>query len=288
MIGYLEANSPPLVFIVPLLFVGAICFASRRWKSGAVVIAIGLTTLVVRGGYQWRSSSKKHDLRILSWNVKRGTEGFARLKRSIVQADADILVLVDSDTEALNSGLPAYLKTQLPEYKFVRVGQMGIGSRIPIISSRSVASPRGLSTRPFLECTIQVKGARVRVIAAHLSRPSLTKIALGNLAEVTRSYEKRRAQVSSLLKFASESKEPTLLCGDFNLTPRTDDYRRIAGSFQDSFKQAGKGAGWSFPQPFEVMRLDYIFAQGLSPVRAEFTGDGASDHLAFVADFTLN
>ncbi|MEQ1823473.1 MAG: endonuclease/exonuclease/phosphatase family protein [Fimbriimonadaceae bacterium] len=287
LIGYFEANSPPLVFIAPIFFFGGWCLLKKQWKWGCAAVAIGVIAMFGRGGFQWGRTSADRDLRVLSWNVMRGVKGFDQLKATILAANPDVMVLVDSDTESLNSELPAYLAANFPSYKFVREGQMGIGSRFPVISTQFVSSPEGLRTRPFLECVLNVNNKPLRVIAAHLSRPRLTGLLKWDFSDVRNSYRKHRAQVTRLLEFADSNQTPTLLSGDFNMTPRTEDYDRIATKFKDSFAEAGKGCGWSFPQPIEGMRLDYIWARGLTPVNTEFSGHGASDHLAFIADFKL-
>ncbi len=287
VIGYFESNSPPMIFILPAIVFGFAGIFRKEQKWGLVALAAGLIAFVTRGGFQWRGSGETSDLRVLTWNVKRGAEGFSKIKAAIEAANADIIVLVDSDTETMNSGLPSYLSAHLPQYEFVRKGQMGIGSRLPIVSTQFIPSPSGLKTRPFLECVVRVKGQNVRVIAAHLARPSLTKIAKGDFREIRKSYQNHRSQVARLLQLTAKP-APTLLCGDFNMTPRSEDYEQISANFVDSFAVAGNGCGWTFPQPFGAMRLDYIWARGLTPVGASFGGSGASDHLAFIADLRLD
>ena len=99
----------PLVYGVSLplallLALGAaLCFglAGHRRASAATLAAV-----LAGGAVHWQGARARHPcvdverparLRLLSWNVARGTFGYARVNRAIADADADLVVLAEAD-----------------------------------------------------------------------------------------------------------------------------------------------------------------------------------------------
>jgi endonuclease/exonuclease/phosphatase family metal-dependent hydrolase len=84
-----------------------------------------------------------------------------------------------------------------------------------------------------------------------------------------------------------------VLCGDFNSTPRSRVYRRLAGRFVDAHRAAGsRRPGGTWFSPFPLARLDHVFLDGgLSAGSANAAGTRlarvASDHLPVVVDVDL-
>jgi endonuclease/exonuclease/phosphatase family metal-dependent hydrolase len=68
---------------------------------------------------------------------------------------------------------------------------------------------------------------------------------------------------------ADTAQMPTLVIGDFNMTPKTADYARVTTTFSDAYQQVGRGLGYTFPDAPTytgyvrfmppLARLDYVF-----------------------------
>jgi endonuclease/exonuclease/phosphatase family metal-dependent hydrolase len=124
----------------------------------------------------------------------------------------------------------------------------------------------------------------------------------------------RREQVRQLAGFVREADrgELTIICGDFNAGPDSDEIRMVTGRtgetgvfWYDAWELAGDGPGitwsnanpWAAPSLMPDRRIDYVFSAwprpggAGHPLRAELVGteesDGGvvpSDHYGVVAD----
>ena len=83
---------------------------------------------------------------------------------------------------------------------------------------------------------------------------------------------------------------PMILCGDFNDTPGSRTYQKIAQEFTDSWKVAGAGEGLTIPSEKPRKRIDYIWVSKDSPIdvlRVWVPESDASDHRPVVGEFRL-
>ncbi|MCF8379091.1 MAG: endonuclease/exonuclease/phosphatase family protein [Bacteroidales bacterium] len=72
-------------------------------------------------------------------------------------------------------------------------------------------------------------------------------------------YIKRGFQVDLITEHMDESPHPIILCGDFNDTPLSYTYRKLANSLQDTFVEAGKGFGSTYAgEHLPNYRIDFI------------------------------
>ena len=123
----------------------------------------------------------------------------------------------------------------------------------------------------------------------------------------------RREQVRQLAGFVREADrgELTIICGDFNAGPDSDEIRMVTGRtgetgvfWYDAWELAGEGPGitwsnanpWAAPSLMPDRRIDYVFSAwprpggAGHPLRAELVGteesDGVvpSDHYGVVAE----
>jgi endonuclease/exonuclease/phosphatase family metal-dependent hydrolase len=76
--------------------------------------------------------------------------------------------------------------------------------------------------------------------------------------------------------------------GDFNTPPRGRVYRELTAKFEDGFRTAGYGAGYTYPARRPLMRIDYVFTTaGITVKRCRVIPVQASDHLPVIADIGL-
>jgi endonuclease/exonuclease/phosphatase family metal-dependent hydrolase len=90
-----------------------------------------------------------------------------------------------------------------------------------------------------------------------------------------------------------ECREPRLLIGDFNATPMTRAYKRLAASeLRDAQTLLDRPPRCTFPNALPVLRIDHVWVgPGVSVRDARVPRDPlarvASDHLPLVVDFEI-
>jgi len=68
----------------------------------------------------------------------------------------------------------------------------------------------------------------------------------------------RAGQVDIIVKHILQSPYPVILCGDFNDTPCSYTYHKIAKLLKDAFVESGSGLGTTYAGIFPSFRIDYI------------------------------
>ena len=148
----------------------------------------------------------------------------------------------------------------------------GLLSRYPILRARTVPipdPPRYLcdnykETRAVIDATLDL-GFPLHVLVTHFGL---------NLSEAANAVD----TVVSLI-----DDTPTVLMGDFNLTPDDPLLRPIRDRMTDTadfFDDKGK-LSWPADEP--TMKIDYVFVRGLDVVSADIPATVVSDHRPHVA-----
>lgn len=73
-----------------------------------------------------------------------------------------------------------------------------------------------------------------------------------------KAFIKRARQADLISESIAASPYPVIVCGDFNDTPASYTYHRIAGNLKDAFVESGNGFGKSYVGKFPSFRIDYI------------------------------
>ncbi|MBR4135610.1 MAG: endonuclease/exonuclease/phosphatase family protein [Bacteroidales bacterium] len=77
--------------------------------------------------------------------------------------------------------------------------------------------------------------------------------------KIAAAFEQRQAQARSVRAHIDTCDSPIVICGDFNDTPESYSYFKIAHGFKDSFRASGKGTGVTYKGGvFPSYRIDYI------------------------------
>lgn len=103
-------------------------------------------------------------------------------------------------------------------------------SRYPILDSRNTLLPRpeGGEQRGLLEALITVRGSRVRIFNTHLQHTSQVE---------------RLAQIEQIRTRVAGTAEPTVLLGDLNATPDSQEWTEITQDLADTWVLVGEGGG---------------------------------------------
>jgi len=234
-------------------------------------------------------------LRVMTYNINYGSRGAAQIVKTVRAAQPDVLCLQETrEYRQWDDPVPE-LQRLLPGWHMARGAEVTTFSRYPIIDQQSHAMPRGTG-RVILETHIDRAGQRFAVFNVHMSTAAgavnrseaRLRRRLGLPIYVSATADIRRRQTQLLLSITHGVVTPHVVVGDFNNPPRGLVYRALTGRFQDAFRAAGWGWGYTFRSDLPVMRIDYIF---LGPrVRATRTfvpTANASDHRPLVADITL-
>lgn len=154
---------------------------------------------------------------------------------------------------------------------------------------------------------VNVNGDTIRVYTAHLQSMSIksqdienTYSAIGNeesfkkegrnlARRLKRGFVARGNQVELLLEHIRESPYPVIVCGDFNDTPFSYTYNKLAKELNNAFVEAGSGVGATYNGPLPFLRIDnQFYSESLRAYDFETYYDmGLSDHFPISAKYVL-
>lgn len=136
-----------------------------------------------------------------------------------------------------------------------------IFSKYPIIRSSSILFDK--TNNGCIWADILFKGDTIRVINNHLQTTGVTKNLRKGFSSLYFSakdnYKERAKQVNTIRRFIDTTFYPLLVCGDFNDTPVSYTYKKMAGyDLFDSFTEAGRGPGGTYLSKLFMNRIDYV------------------------------
>jgi len=294
---------------IPALVLLPLSLLLRQWRLAVLLIPAVAAFLVNYGGQfiprDATVRAAQAELTLLTFNVMAQRDNFDAITALIREADADIVVLQEISQTAAEA-LPRLLADTYPHADFHAranpTAGMGLLSRYPI-QSAEYWRPVELVPQPlgYQRATIILDGPPLTLYNAHPSHPGMVP---GAFFDPT--Y--RGIEIRDLLSRAADATGSVILAGDFNLPDLTDDYAAITARYQDAYKEAGWGLGWTFPDAtggpppqlarlpvgqlvpiFPVLRLDYVFYRGdLRATAAEVWPTSAgSDHRPVRVRFAL-
>ena len=238
--------------------------------------------------------------RILTYNVHRclGTDGRlapTRVADVIAAYEPDVVALQELDVGRSRTGgidqahaiaqalgmhvhFHASLKVLEEEYGNAilthRPSQLVKAQALPGWARKPALEPRGA-----LWASVQIGGTEVQVINTHLG---------------LRRHE-RLAQVDALLGPQwlghKACREPVILVGDFNATPRSRAYLHLAQHLWDAQARFARPKA-TFPSRLPFLRIDHVFvSRAIRVLRVETVRTPlarvASDHLPLLVEFQI-
>ncbi|GAA5513247.1 hypothetical protein Dcar01_01975 [Deinococcus carri] len=276
----LLAYAPPLLWLLPAPFV----LAWTLWRRRGTAVALAGLGLAAWGAglLHWRPQQDGGALRVVTFNVARGTQGTPEgVAAALRAADADLLLL--QETNFVRPGFREELLARLPGYRVAAGEEVLTLSRLPVLGTRTHAAPG--SRRNFLETRVRWRGQPLRVVNAHLGTVLVSSALRGDFARMRQTRDVRGEQVKLLAGIAARGPGPLLLGGDLNTPPRGVVYRHLRQAFgPDAFDLAGRGPGWTFPGLF--LRIDHLLGRGLTPKRVRVLAGAGSDHRPLLAEFS--
>jgi endonuclease/exonuclease/phosphatase (EEP) superfamily protein YafD len=299
---------PRILFAAPLPFVVAslvlVRLRSLLWTQfvAALLLVFPLMGCVL----PWPASVARDApvMRVLSYNVNSGANGFDIVIKEVDRFSPDIVVLEEvGESDALSS----LLRTRYPTVNVVN--QFLIATRYTILSTvdpdKLEAQGRLRSPR-FVRQVLETPLGRIALYSVHPLSPREAFYELrgtgsrrefllrglirdlfsrGSNAIFEANAGVRALQVRAFADDARKETEPVLIVGDTNLPGLSFVLHRDLSWLQDGFEKAGWGLGYTFPTARPWMRLDRVLASGqLRFVRFKVGNALGSDHLCVVAD----
>jgi len=254
--------------------------------------------------------------RFVTWNVwgRYGPDRQAGIEQALIDIEPDVVCLTEA-WRRNDTTQPALIADRLglPHHHFVGdweqddwVSGVGLVSRWPMSEPmrRPLRDENGAGFGQAVHVIVEGDRGPIQLFGVMLDYP-LDGSAL------------RQGQVRELARFVTEMSHrrgPTVVCGDFNAGPDSDEIRMLTGRsataipglvFYDAWEVAGNGTPgytWSNRNPLAALglypdrRFDYIFSAwprrggAGHPVHCSLLGVGASgeaqlsDHYGVVAD----
>jgi endonuclease/exonuclease/phosphatase family metal-dependent hydrolase len=262
---------------------GAIDLPAKAFRLifGALIL-IGVGTLIGA----WMTAAKPSApttspdaLKVLTYNIQQGYDA-AGLKNYdgqlalIQQLNPDVIGLQESDTSRIangNSDVVRYFADHLGMYSYYGPktvqGTFGVAllSRYPIENPRTFYMVSAGEQTATIVAEIIANGKTYHVMVTHLGNDGPLPQVLDVLSQVDRQSN-------------------TVLLGDFNLKPATDQYRQVTSVLDDAWVRAGSpkpiGAEWDANQ-----RIDYVFVTApVDVAAAQYVLAPTSDHPALIVD----
>jgi len=161
--------------------------------------------------------------------------------------------------------------------KLVHLGGNGILTSLSVKDKGKISfGEKTVNSCVWMDVVIQKK--TVRIYSVHLQSNKISgtasKIAKnGDLREketwldiktIMGSYRQaakiRARQADEVAAHIAKSPHPVIICGDFNDTPLSYTYRKLADGRKDSFCEQGLGFGTTYAGRIPMLRIDYILA----------------------------
>ena len=255
----------PTVLLLPLMLITRQWFVSVALALPFVVTVTSNLPLVTNNPQPVPPDSTEVD--ILTYNLlsrQGGAVAFAETLAIIEEADADIVALQEVSRSAaavLESVFDGdYPYRALHPQNSGTQGQ-GLLSRYPITDEVFFQAPLALQLG-HQRAVLDVDGREVVLYNDHPIHPFMTP---------GFDVSMRSADIAYVLERATEdaATAPTLMMGDFNMTPMTEDYAAVTTTFTDVYGTVGRWPGYSFPSWDAIpgiyglvpplARLDYVF-----------------------------
>lgn len=317
----------PILLLLNVLFIVFwLLLVNKNLIFSLLAIGIGWSTL--NNHFQLKGSDEQtveQGLKVLSFNVKNlsnNNEKYADIKiRSSIlnyleEQDAHLICLQEFQSypsEGINTikqfkqllGMPYSAETRyVPNSKFKFVDLMTIFSKYPIIKQQEL---RYQDKCFALIADISYEKDTIRLFNIHLesnhfarneyeifSSPEvgLNEETGGQVAilldKLARFSKVRNIQVNRIHEMIKKSPHPIIICGDFNDTPASYAYQKLAKNLNDAFVEKGKGYGNTYNGKLPAMRIDYILSDTLFQVHQFEIGKiNMSDHYPVISTLSL-
>lgn len=183
-------------------------------------------------------------------------------------------------------------------------GSIGIFSIYPIVESNQLKA-NGEKIRACY-ADIKIKNDTLRAINLHLSSTKIDKKQISKVKDATNTqevkegvkkvaknlflaFEQHQKQINEVRKVMDKTPYPLIVGGDFNAVPSSYEYYKVKKGMEDTFEQAGKGAGATFYDYRIPIKIDHIFvSSAIRTTSVSIEKVKYSDHYPIFITFHYN
>ncbi len=241
----------------------------------------------------WPVASKTDSLAVMTFNTGPGQATANDIVGAIEQQDPDIVAL-----QELVPDVTAVLQKQLQRrYPYSLLAPhdetTGLLSRYPVLHSEW-SQPNG-GGRSFLHALVDWHGRPIHFFAVHPPPPGIHWFA--DSVPVGLVNDQPERTVMSVVEQVQRTDGSKILAGDLNMSDQTFAYARLQEVLSDSYREAGQGLGFTFPNnlvvnrmrvPGPFVRLDYVFhSDDWVTLQASVNCKQGSDHCFVLAKLAL-
>jgi vancomycin resistance protein VanJ len=286
-------NFVPWVGIGSLIAAGIGLLMPRRRRLLLFQVPGLVAFVVLYGGLFWPDRpAPKGDLHLTAatYNIQSMASEPADVAATIDAVDADIIALQELDPTHAPTILERVGEKYPYRIMFTAPTQFGLGflSRYPILEHHI--------TQDFyqyvrhMRVVLDVEGVQVVVYVSHAETPD------GFRSPLQYDTTTRDDQLSTLREQVNEEHGPVIVLCDCNMTDQSDAYRSLNDELVDSFRDAGRGLGFTFSVRLAsgrllppMMRIDYVWHNHYFAARkvTVWNASGTSDHRPVVAELVL-
>jgi endonuclease/exonuclease/phosphatase family metal-dependent hydrolase len=296
---------------IALYFFIILCFG---YKQASVIFAFNTNNT-------FKKNKANYNIRIVSWNIgnmsgKRQNQfgkkhSVTEIIKSLLKQNADVLCLQEFEDCKYGCKSLELIKKEYPYYYFpgwiIGLHRHGSGnaifSKYPIVKGDSTRFENGEN---IITADIVINDDTVAVFTTHLdsyrfSRDEFKEIDAvatedaipkknykGIISKLNNTMITHSEEANVVINFLSNSKYPTVFCGDLNEVANNNNYWRIRGNRQDAFLKKGWGFGKTFNSLSPILRIDYIMPDNNFEVtQFGIVEEGMSDHSLLITDLIL-
>ena len=263
--------------------------APTRLVAGRWMALWGIALVAIVTVLAWPAATRplaaEDDLRPATYNIHYGYDSDWHLSleaqaQAIEASGADVVALQEVDT-----GRPTSYMVDNALWLSRRLGMevvylpcvehlsgIALLSRYPVLASEGILLPSELEQTGIIWAELDLGDRPVNAFAIWMGLEP----------------DERARQLDAALPFVDAHPGPAVWGGDFNSTPESPVYARIAGAgFVDPFPTLGLGSPPTSPAISPLKRIDFVWLRGLEPVDAQVPGSMASDHRMVIVEASL-
>lgn len=292
----------PLIICLPLALL-----QQARWLAVLMLVLAGIAVAWFGPYYLPRRSRKSAGnpgLRVLAFNIWGDNPCKPELGTLMRQIDADLVFLQEVPQSFIHNELPRLL--DIYPHQFAPIAEGGWWNSVtlshyPIIDCEDLLTWQ-IGVPALHKVVVDVNGRLVSAYNAHMTVPFKLRGAgsfFGAIGRALRYDEsERRRLIAQMLDYVKTERNPCMVAGDFNMSCYSESHQHIANTMVDSFREAGRGFGWTWPfssadthfkMQYPLLRIDYIWhSRDLSAVEAHRQPAFGSDHLPLYANIQID
>lgn len=250
-------------------------------------IGLALTVLAQPACSRRPSVPARQSLRVVTWNIRGPQADLDAIVAELRGFDADLVCLQEALVEKTGGkgDQVARIAAALGMKSYSAGSALGQGAEqhMAILSTFPITGGEPLDAgtgRTYgVTARISLNGRDVRVVCVHLT--ASYRLEARHVLQTGRSRSK---EATDLAKRLGEWSEPVVLAGDFNTTPRSAAYERLAKGLREIPTTQPTYPAWG-PQ----VRIDHVlFSKELGSAQARIGDSKASDHLPVFVECAAN